>query len=209
MTFEERLLAELRAEAAARGASAAPARRPRLTGRRMLTAIAIAGVCMGMEVVGPAVTGSRADAYTMTRNVDGSITVTISELRDPDRLETALAANGARTDITYLPQHMRCDSMRRGVPVDPQPPDDVWKDETRLTRWIAVHRPLPTDRAFQWPSPRNAPNVFRIVPAHIGRGQTLVLELGESHRTRLWKLSSFLVSGPVKPCVLENDPLWN
>jgi hypothetical protein len=68
---------------------------------------------------------------------------------------------------------------------------------------------MPSARAFRWPSPKTAPNVFEIFPAYIKQDQTLVVELGESHATKLWKLGSYLVTGPVKPCVFENDPFWH
>jgi hypothetical protein len=68
---------------------------------------------------------------------------------------------------------------------------------------------MPTSRAFRWPSPRKTPNVFEVFPEYIKQGQTLVLELGESRTTTLWKLGAYLISGPVKPCVLEDDPFWN
>jgi hypothetical protein len=201
MTFEERLLAELRAEAAARAARESR-KRPRL-----LAAVAAGAVCTLAAVLAPTVTGPPA-AYALARNADGSITVTIKELRDPGRLETDLAHNGARTDITYLPQNKRCAGPGRGIAVDPQPPPGLPKPETSV--WLRRNAAkMRSDLAFRWPSPRTEPNVFEIHPRYIATGQTLVLELAESHRTKLWKLGSQLIAGPVKPCLFENDPYWN
>jgi hypothetical protein len=211
MSFEDRLLAELKAEVAVRAA-----RRPkpvrRWTGRWYRLAGAAVAMIVTATVV-PLALGSQPAAYAVTRNPDGSITVTIKEFRAAGRLEKELADDGARTDITYLPQHMRCAGDSRGVVVfppqpthPPKPPRHPLKMSAlpKAYRDMFMHDPL----TWAQPPPGN-PNVFKIFPQRIGRGRTLVLELAESHRTRLWKLSSYVVSGPVKPCVFENDPYWN
>jgi hypothetical protein len=204
MNFEERLLAELRAEAAVRGR----ARRPRRV-FRLTVAAAIGAACTLVAVLVPAVTGSPPAAYALARNADGSITVTIKELRDPGRLEKELAANGARTDITYLPQHMRCAGAERGTMVaDPEPPPGL--SRAKVAEWYRRNGSnMPSMQVFRWPSPRRAPNVFEIDPRYIGPGRTLVVELAESHTTKLWKLGHYVVIGPVRPCVFENDPYWH
>ncbi len=200
MSFEERLLTELRAEATRRATARERARHRPL-------AMAVAGLaCAVAAVVVPAFTGSRtATAYALTDNADGSITVTIKDFRNPERLEEDLAVRGARTDITYLPQHMRCGDDR-GTSADPQNMPDLPPNSPQEQAWLEN---LPSAKAFQWPSPRTAPNVFDVYPRHIGPGQTLVLELAESHKTKLWKLRSDLISGPVRPCVFAYDPTWN
>jgi hypothetical protein len=210
MNFEERLLAELKAEAAERAARKRVRRSRKAHGRRLLTAAGIAGACTLAAIVAPTVTGSEAAAYAVTRNADGSITVTINEMRDSGKLERDLAANGVRADITYLPQRKRCAGDGRGTSVDPQPPRGVPMKSRKMEEWVEGHgNNMPTSRAFRWPSPRKTPNVFEVFPEYIQQDQMLVLELGESHMTKQWKLGVYLISGPVKPCVLENDPFWN
>jgi hypothetical protein len=206
MNFEERLLAELKAEAAARAARGRARRSRRVI--RLLAAGTIGAACTLAALLAPAVTGSPPAAYAVARNADGSITVTIKELRDPDRLEKELAANGARTDITYLPQRKRCAGPDRGKSVDPDPPPGLPKK--KLREWIRRNAPTMTSAlAFRWPEPRKAPNVFEIDPRYIKPGQTLVIELAESHTTKLWKLGDYVVTGPVRPCLFENDPYWH
>jgi hypothetical protein len=207
MNFEDRLLAELKAEVVARGLRAMPVRR-RTAARRRLTGGAIAGVAALVAILMPTVGGSEGTAYAVTRNADGSITVTIKALRDADRLERELAENGARTDITYLPQHMRCAGDLRGVSADPPPmppprPFPKIKTPSQAYREMLAHDPL------VWLLAVKRPNAFKIFPQRIGPGRTLVIELAESHRTRLWKLGSYLVAGRVAPCRFENDPYWN
>jgi hypothetical protein len=212
MNFEERLLAELKTEAVLRAALKDARGSRKATGRRLLpaaAAAAIAGACALAAIVAPVFTGSQA-AYAVTANADGSITVTINEFRDPDRLEKDLADHGARTDITYLPQRKRCAGTDRGTPVDPQPPPGTPMRSARMREWLSRYRAdMPSLRALRWPSPRKTPKVFEIFPQFIEQGQTLVLELGESHTTKLWGLTFYLVSGPVRPCVPESDPYWN
>lgn len=201
MTFEERLLVAIQEEMARRAA-----RRGRLVrGARRLSLAMAAVLVAAVPAVVPLTNDGRA--YAMTENHDGSITVRIKEFRRPDRLQAELAGRGARTDITYLPPHRQCVDGPRGVLVDPQPPASVQSDPKRLREFVRRHPNMPSQQAFSVVSARSA--TFRIFPAHIGHGQTLVLELAESMTTSLWKVKPFLVAGPVKPCVLRNDPTWN
>ncbi|WP_345469455.1 hypothetical protein [Actinoallomurus oryzae] len=186
MTFEDRLLAELKTEVAGRAARRRGT--ARWWARPRPVAVAIAAVAALTAVAVPTLIGSEATAaYAVTRNADGSITVTIKEFREADRLQRELAGDGVRTDITYLPQHKRCAGVR-GTEVDSAPPP---------------HQPL------VWPERERPVRSFKISPQLIEPGRTLVLELAESHRTKLWKLKFYLVTGPVGPCVFENDPYWN
>lgn len=134
--------------------------------------------------------------------------MTIKEFRDAGRLEKDLAVKGVRADITYLPQRMRCGNDSRGVVVDPPQPHPLPTKASELPKAfqdMLAHRP-PVLMLVKKPG---TPNTFKIFPRRIKDGQTLVLELGESQRTRLWKLSTYVVTGPVRPCVFENDPNWN
>ena len=208
MNFEEALLRELKTEIAGRAAcrpvhSSKTILRSRLT-KAVISVAAVVLVTIGLV----AVLGSRSPAYALTQNADGSITVTIKEFRDADRLQRDLAALEARTDITYLPQHMRCVG-NRGTPVDPQPPKSIRRHPAQMRKWLGRHPNMPSQQAMQWPVPHRPISVFKILPRFIKPGQTLVLELGESPQTRLWKLSPYLIAGPVKSCSVENDPFWN
>lgn len=204
MTFEDRLLAELKVEVAHRSRQAAG--RPRRAARRRLTGAAVAAAALAAVVV-PTAVGSRAPAYAVTRNTDGSITVTIKELRDAGRLERELADRGARTDITYLPQHKRCGNTR-GVQVDAPPPPPPGRRVLKESELPKAERDQLARQPLVW-SAHGRPNSFTIYPRRIRPGRTLVVELAESHRTGLWKLGWYLVAGPVRPCVFENDPTWN
>lgn len=218
MSFEDRLLAELKTEVADRASRRRrtvrrwwrAAGRP-ATARWRPVAVAAAAAAGLTALAVPTLIGSEAGAaYAVTRNADGSITVTIKEFRASARLQQELAGDGARTDITYLPQHMRC-AGERGAVVGPPPPPNPGRRVTKMSDLPKSYRDMLAHEPLVWAEPGRPTqkNVFKIFPQRIEPGQTLVLELAESHRTKLWKLGSYLVAGPVRPCVFENDPYWN
>jgi hypothetical protein len=90
--------------------------------------------------------------------------------------------------------------------VPPVPPP---RHPAKITASSDAYREMLEHDPLVWLMPVKRPNAFKIFPRRIGPGRTLVIELAESHRTRLWKLGSYLVAGPVKPCTFENDPYWN
>lgn len=210
MNFEERLLRELTAEITER-AKHIPEHHQYAHARfRRLVAATAIGIIAILVMTTWTITGGQSPAYAITRNSDGSITVKINDFRDPDQLEKDLTAVGVHTDISYLPQNKRCANNGRGTPVDPQPPPELIKAPKKLKEWVQKNAlDTPSLRAFQWPHPHRTPVTFKIIPKEIKPGQTLIIEAAESHRTKLWKINPYLVTGPVKPCVLENDPFWN
>ncbi|MGI5231452.1 hypothetical protein [Actinoallomurus sp. CA-142502] len=216
MSFEDRLLAELKTEVADRASRrrGTVRRRWRTAGRptrvrwRPVT-VAAAAVAVLAALAVPTLIGPEATAaYAVTRNADGSITVTVKELRAAARLQAELADDGARTDITYLPQHMRCTGERGAVVDQPAPPTPS-KSVTKMSDLPRSYRDMLAHQPLVWPASKRSFQSFKIFPQRIKPGQTLVVELAESHRTKLWKLGSYLVAGPVRPCVFENDPYWN
>jgi hypothetical protein len=208
MNFEERLLAELKMEVAERAARGrAPAQR-RVTGRRFLAGAVVAAVAAAAVVAMPLLTTSDT-AYAVARNADGSVTVQINEMRHPDRLEEDLARQGVSANITYLPQHKRCANNNRVTSAEPQPPEGLPMHSAKMKEFIRQAYNRPSRKAFMWADPRKNANVFKIYPQLIKPGQTLVLEVAESEKTKLWKIGNSFAVGRVKPCVFEEDPYWN
>ena len=202
MNFEEALLRELKAKMVG-PATCSSARSPKPILHRWLTKAVISFAAAVLVTIGlVAVLGSQSPAYALTQNADGSITVTLKEFRDADRLQHDLAVLGARTDITYLPQYKQC-TGDRGTPVDPQPPQSIRRNPTQMRKWLARHPRMPSDQVFKWPVPHQPINVFKILPRFIKTGQTLILEVSESHQTWRWMLGSYLVTGPVNHAALK------
>jgi hypothetical protein len=174
--FEENLLAELREVVAEQAEAPRPAR-PR---RRLVLATAGAGLVAAGLVVGiPAMTGDRAPAaHAVTSNPDGTVTITVNRLEDPEGLERELAARGITADVSFAPPGKTC----RSYPERFQRQDDAVHE-------VFVGVPRGDEPLTVWPDDVE--------------GKTLVIEgRGESHDPDLFLLVQYVVSGPVAPCVL-------
>ena len=86
----------------------AEARRPRwLRPSRVAIAAAAAAAMVGAGLAGTALlpaghpAGARLAAYTVTKRANGSIEVTINELRDPAGLQATLRADGVPASVTF------------------------------------------------------------------------------------------------------------
>jgi hypothetical protein len=181
MTFEDRLLTELRTEVAER-ASRAPARPPRRIGRRLLVGAAVAGIAAMAAVAIPIISGSQAPAYAVTTNADGSISVLIHELRDPDRLEADLAGLGVQVDISYHTSDLACPDGRF-APSQPSTPE---QRQELASRWLVSD------------SEKTAGEVaFRIYPQRIPPGQTpaVRVDVDTANPDLMW-----VGFGPPPPC---------
>ncbi|MGI5161324.1 hypothetical protein [Microbispora sp. CA-102843] len=209
-TFEDRLLAELKAEIAAREVRAhAPRRRSVRT--RFLAGAGIVAAATAAAVAVPLVVGQQTPAYALTQHADGSISLQINEFRDPDRVERDLARLGVRADISYLPLGKRCADGRAPF---------VAGDRTSLTkeelesqdpavqaRVRRVTENLASSKAIQ---PKNG---ITIRPKFIGPGQIVMIEVVENarkpsmeHPGVAFQFSGRLTEGPVKPCRVVDDP---
>jgi hypothetical protein len=184
--FEENLLAELR-QVVAEQAVAEPAvvDRPVRPRGRLVLATAGAGVLAAALVVGlPAMHGDRTPAaHAVTDNPDGTVTITVNRLEDPDGLERELAARGITADVSYAPPGKTC---------RPFPERFQRQDGSVHEVFIGVDRgdePLTV-----WPDDLE--------------GKTLVLEgRGESYDPDVFVLMQYVASGPVAPCVLVDMPV--
>ncbi|MDA0638693.1 hypothetical protein OUY22_35235, partial [Nonomuraea sp. MCN248] len=129
----------------------------------------------------------------VSEDADGTIVVTIAELRDADQLERDLAELGVRADVTYAPAGKRCDGPR----------GDIVADRTAL-------REPGTSLSY----PKGGK--LTIDPARIGADQTLVMEFSERDPAEsaedgmtVWRYGGLIVRGEVRPCALVDDEFWN
>ncbi|MBB5080828.1 hypothetical protein [Nonomuraea endophytica] len=188
MSFEERLLMELKNEIVAR--------RRKVTVRRLLAGAAAAGIAATVAVAAPQLLGGETPAYAVTQRADG-VYVQVNEFRDADKLEADLAARGIKADVTYIELGKRCAAGRGQVAgedkvIDPK----TWQNS-------------PSAKAVR-PDRKGV----LIKPEYVGAGQTVMMEFTEntgrdSGEERV--LRSFwgvVIEGEVKPCVLEDDPDW-
>lgn len=170
MTFKENLLEDLHAE---RVRLAGDRRRRRVAARTA----AVTGTAAALAVAGSIATtmiGTSGDAaYAITQTSD-TVTVHISELRDPDKLEADLLKRGIRADITYLPDGKQCQRDRNT-------------------------RPNPVDFGDLVSA-----NGFKLYPRRIPKGDTIVLDVSEGTPLNANALIIGMASGQnVHACVLE------
>jgi hypothetical protein len=176
--FEENLLTELRAVVAEQ--AGAP-RRARPRGRLVLAAASV--VAAGLVVGVPAMNGARAPAaHAVTSNPDGTLTITVDRLEDPEGLERELAAHGISADISFAPPGKMCGTVPERFPGQ--------GDEIHQAL-LTVHGDEP----------------LTVRPDDLA-GKTLVIEgrVVTGWGTQQYFFAQFAVSGPVGPCVLVDIP---
>ncbi|MGW5261498.1 hypothetical protein ACWEQG_11005 [Microbispora sp. NPDC004025] len=207
-TFEDRLLAELKAEIVAREARThVPAVR-RIARPRFLAGAAIAAAA---AVAVPLVVGQQTPAYALTKNPDGSINLKINEFRDPDQVERDLAKMGVPADITYLPLGKKCADGRAPFVAGDDASftkEEIKSDDPAVRARVRKKiENLASSRAIQ---PKNG---ITIHPEFVEPGQVVLIEINENpvrrdaeHPGVAWQFSGRLTDGPVKPCRVVDDP---
>ncbi|WP_182906642.1 hypothetical protein [Microbispora sp. H13382] len=179
------------------------ARRPAIAAsrRRVVTAprLLIAAGVAAAAVTAPLVAGGGTPAYAVTENPDGTITVALNEMRDPEGLRADLLAAGVTADVSFLAPHTRCaDSRFEGV--DPSY-GSRGHTEAQLRNGVERWRSF---EAAQVVDVRE----IRIRPEFIRPGETLVLEFRDNQDARRpWRLGAWLArtGSPVKPCTPVPD----
>lgn len=212
MNFEERLLMELKTEMNERAARG-PVRRP--LRRRLLMGVAVAGLAAAALVAVPMVTGTENSAYALTENPDGSITLKINEFRDPDQVERDLAGLGVKADVSYVQPGKRCAPDRFSTVGEPTftPEELRSKDPEVKKRILKAMESSPSSQAYDT-VPEGG---LRIYPQKIKPDWTVVMEFTENEDQTsgpekpraLWQFLFQVTDGPVKPCVVVDDPSWD
>jgi len=110
-TFEQSLLGELRQHVVARTPVRSAARQ-RIGVRLAVGGLAAAGVATVALVLGSAA-GGPAAAYAVESQPDGDVVVTVYDLAGADGFEAALAAEGIRAHLTYVPGFSQDDGQAR------------------------------------------------------------------------------------------------
>ncbi len=210
-TFEDRLLAELKAEIATRAAQGRARAPRRMTARRLLAGAGVVTVAAAAAVAVPLVIESDTPAYALTKNPDGSINLKINEFRDSAQVEKDLAGLGVSADITYLPLGKRCGNDRAPF---------IKEDNTGVSKKEALSED-PAVRARIRRKMEGSPSYRAIRPAggitiyprYIKPGQTVMIEVWENpveptldRPGVAWGFSGRLTDGPVKPCRVVDDP---
>ncbi|GAA3298023.1 hypothetical protein Dvina_52645 [Dactylosporangium vinaceum] len=178
MTFEDRLLDELKlvvATGSAAGTAPAPARSTR---RRRPVAVAAVAATSAVALGAVLITQLNQPAYAVSRDDDGSVRVSIFDYRDPDGLRARLAAFGVRAQVDFLPFDRTC-------------------REPRADYVPAAAMPL---ALVEWPEPGRNDSYFRIHPQYIAPGQTLVYTVRVNRKAHDQRAAIRLANGPVAAC---------
>ncbi|MDQ1702374.1 MAG: hypothetical protein QOF57_1626 [Frankiaceae bacterium] len=173
-SFEERLLTELRAVVATNGAPlAAPLAQRTRSLRQPLMA---GGTLVGAGVITAAflLTGATSPAYAVAVNPDGSVTVTISSLRDGAGLQAKLKAAGVNSVVDYLPEGKACAFPR----YQPAP----YRPEQRIA--------ITADAS--------GAATFTVGVGQVQHGETLVIQTSTGVQSQ--SLGLGIASGTVTPC---------
>ncbi|GAA3659375.1 hypothetical protein GCM10022224_023500 [Nonomuraea antimicrobica] len=173
MTFKDKLLEELRAEAAKVTWEPVPtrrSRRPLLAGAGLVVAAAAAAVVVTATPLLPS-----TPAFAVEKNPDGTVTVRIHELIKSEELESKLAEAGIQAVIDYLPDGQTC-QLDRGETV-PAPVD-----------------PLQDTGEY---------GTFLIDPKSLEPDETLVvvMHFNQNDPSKGFGGSTGIIRGPVTPCV--------
>ncbi|MEU9887850.1 hypothetical protein [Sphaerisporangium sp. NPDC051011] len=158
--------------------------------RRRLTRPAVLASALALAAAAvsvPLVFGAGQPAYAVSRNQDGTLTISINQARDPKGLEATLRDMGVNAVVDYIPMGKRC---------TPQP-----RSEHFLSR-EEVRHPADGKPLVVWPPETDA---FRINPAAVKPGQTAVLEFSVSEDERTAGIWAGLSNGPVAPCTLTDS----
>ncbi|MFB9675730.1 hypothetical protein [Streptosporangium vulgare] len=184
----------------------AGARRRLLSGmhsrRRLVTTprLLVAASAAATAVAAALAIGSGAPAYAVAESPDGTLTVTVNELHDPEGLEAKLGAAGVKADVTFLAPGTRC-AAPRFAGVDSAYGGPPAAGPGKLRSLVNESRSL---KATTVTSIRT----IRISPEHIRPGETLVMEFRDNANAQVpWRLGSWLAQAdtPVQPCTTVAD----
>ncbi|MEU4407299.1 hypothetical protein AB0F88_22480 [Streptosporangium sp. NPDC023963] len=171
-------------------------RRRFVTAPRLLVAAGVAAAAAGTALI----VGNDTPAYALAESSDGTLTVTVNELRDPEGLQARLGAAGVRADVTFLAAGTRCAAPRfAGVDPTYDGPPTTGPEELR-----ALANGSRSLKAATVTSIRT----IRISPEHIRPGETLVMEFRDNPDAQApWRLGKWLARAntPVQPCTPVED----
>lgn len=162
----------------------AAARPRRLTRPAVLVPVLAAAAALAVAV--PTFLGSGDPAYAIADNPDGTVSITVNEMRDPEALEADLKGRGYNIEVDYVPVGKQCSPRERS---------QSWAEEE--------------DAFSPWPppSPSKEPRIV-IDPSALKAGQTGVLMFGiiEPPTGGMVIGANIRVSnGPVAECVLVDS----
>ncbi|MFI7465206.1 hypothetical protein [Nonomuraea sp. NPDC049646] len=166
-------------------------RRRVVTGPRLLVA---AGVAAALTVT-PLIVATGPAAHAVTRGPDGTVEVTVNELRDPAGLEAKLDAVGIKADVTFLAPATQC-AGPRFTGADRAYGGEPASNASELRSLVEGSRSYKATRV-------KSVRTIEIFPQYIKPDETLVVEFRDNRDPQMpWRLGAWLAQAgtPVKPC---------
>ncbi|GAA2433380.1 hypothetical protein GCM10010191_54460 [Actinomadura vinacea] len=155
--------------------------------RRRLRPAVLAPVlaaAVAVAVAGPQVLGGD-EAYAVSKQKDGTILITLGDMKNPKRLQGDLREMGLNAVVDFVPDGKQCAGPR-------------------------VQNVLPASSKLSvLPEGDSDRGVFAIDPRVVKSGQTVVLEFALTEGIGpAWTagMSPEITDGPVKPCKLVDGP---
>jgi hypothetical protein len=201
MSFEDRMLRELRSMVAANPAAEEELRRSRtwIAPRRLalggagVAVVAVAAVA-GVQLV----SGGAAPAYAVSKNDDGTVTVEISSLSDAAGLERKLREAGIPAIVQYVPPGKACKqpwpTAAPGTPSTGDHPAGTADAEKVAIKGGVEHTPDHTRFTIS----KNLPaETTLVITTQVG---------GPSEATGPSSIGITLAHGEVQPCQIVDAP---
>ncbi|MEA2169931.1 MAG: hypothetical protein QOF76_3231 [Solirubrobacteraceae bacterium] len=203
MTFEDRLLDQLR-HVVAENPAPAPAkprvgrRRLALSGAGLTTAAAAAVVLLTSGGVSP------ERAYAVDEQSNGSVSVTINDLRDAEGLQRKLRAAGVPADVRYVAHPQVC-APGQG----PGMPTQVYEGSDPARKLDDAPAPGKGDHLIEMSSvvESSGKATFTISPGELGAGErlTITASVGDLNSLAMG-ISSKGHPLPAPPCLPAGAP---
>jgi hypothetical protein len=156
-----------------------PSRRARHPRMRLGGSLAALAAIAVVVIIALSATSATPPAFAVTAHPDGTITLSIRELKDPDAINATLARLGARARLVPLKQNCAAGPIKLPIRYL-QPKTQPWSTDN------TSHGPV-----GNW--------TVGIIPSRIPAGDTLIFALQEYHH-RGWQSASGYVKGPAPQC---------
>ncbi|WP_433465395.1 hypothetical protein [Spirillospora sp. CA-128828] len=146
--------------------------------------VPVLAAAAAVAIGAPRVLGGNEAAYAVSKQKDGTILITLGDMKNPKRLQGDLREMGLNAVVDFLPDGKQCAEPRV-------------QNRLPTSSKLSVRPKVDRDRG-----------VFAIDPRVVKSGQTVVLEfaLGGFGSGGTAGMSSVITDGPVKACKLVDGP---
>lgn len=149
--------------------------------------VPVLAAAAALAVAVPAFLGGGRPAYAIADNPDGTISITINEMKNPEALEDDLKDRGHDIEVDYVPQGKQCSPKERS---------QSWASQAEQ------------DKFSPWPPQDSDEPKIVIDPSVLKEGQTGVMMFSVSEPSTGGMIAGTYIrvsNGPVAECVLVDS----